>query len=107
MGQYLQNNEETQGYEELRYQTDVAAFKVFAKDQILRDRKGKIPRTFKQFKREIQGGSKSSDGFKKMKANVEQKGERKQMFEEKQSRLAKVKGVKLKGGFRTSAVWVG
>ena len=42
-GGYLRNNEETQGYEELQHQTNVAAFKVFAKDKILRDREGKIP----------------------------------------------------------------
>ena len=87
---YLQNNEETQGYEELQNQTDVAAFKVPAKDQLLRDIKGAIPRTFKQPQRKIQGDSKSTDGFKKMKATVEQKGERKKMVEEKKARLAKV-----------------
>ena len=31
VAQYLQNNEETQGYEELRNQTDVAVFKVSPK----------------------------------------------------------------------------
>ena len=36
--QYLQNYEQTQGYEELRNQTDVEVFRSFAEDQILRDR---------------------------------------------------------------------
>ena len=35
--QFLQNNEETQGYEELRIQTDVDVFRIPAKE-ILRER---------------------------------------------------------------------
>ena len=97
--QYLQNDEETQGYEELQNQTDVAAFKVFPKEQILRDSKGKFRETLNNSKAKVRGGSKSSDGFKRTKANVEQKGERKQTFEEKQSRLEKVEGIKLKCDF--------
>ena len=59
------------GYEEMQNQTDVEVFRAFAKDQILRDRKGGIPRTFKHFKSKI--SSKSRDGFKRTTSNVEQK----------------------------------
>ena len=38
---FLQNNEETQGYEELQNQTDVDVYKIFAKEQIVRGGKGK------------------------------------------------------------------
>ena len=91
-GKYLQNNEETQGYEELQNQTDVAVFKVFAKDRLLRDKQSKFPRSFKQFKNKIRGGNKSSNGFRKMKANIEQRGGRHQIFEEKKARLSKAGG---------------
>ena len=40
VGNYLQNNEETQGYEEMQNQKDVEVFRVSPKAQILRDRKG-------------------------------------------------------------------
>ena len=36
--QFLQSNEETQGYEELRSPSDVDALRIFAKEQILRER---------------------------------------------------------------------
>ena len=38
--QFLQNNEETQGYEELRSPADADVFRIFAKEQIPRERKG-------------------------------------------------------------------
>ena len=38
--QFLQNNAETQGYEDLQNQTDVDVFKIFAKEQIVRGRNG-------------------------------------------------------------------
>ena len=60
---------------------------------------GKFPRTFKQYKSKIHGSIKSSDGFKKMKANVEQKGERKRLSEEKKARLANAEVLKSKGDF--------
>ena len=41
VGQFLQNNEDTQGYENLQTATDVGVYKVFAKEQIARDRNGK------------------------------------------------------------------
>ena len=71
-------------------QTDMAIYRIFAEDQILRERKGGIPRTFKQFKNKLTGGYKSRDGFRAMKADVERKGGRQQSFAEKQARLAKV-----------------
>ena len=49
MGQFLQNDEETQGYEGFRRQTDMVVYRISAEDQILRDRRGEITRTFKQF----------------------------------------------------------
>ena len=52
---YIQNNEETQGYEELQNQPDVAGFEVFAKDRLLREKQSKSHRTFKQFKNKIHG----------------------------------------------------
>ena len=93
--QFLQNNEGTHGYEGMRRQSDTDAYRTFAKEQIIRDREGEIPRNFKQFKNKRTGSYKSRDGFRKMKADVERKGERKQSFGEKQARLAKVEGVKL------------
>ena len=39
--QFLQNNEDNQGYGELQTPTDVEVFKTFAKEQIQRGRKGK------------------------------------------------------------------
>ena len=89
---FLQNHEGAQGCEGLRHQTDMGFYRIFAKDQIVRDRKGGIPRTFKQFKKPT-GHSKPREGFRKMKANVEKRGERNQSFGEKQSRLAKVEGI--------------
>ena len=40
VGQFFQNNDETQGYEELQSPTDVDVFRIFAKEQILRERQG-------------------------------------------------------------------
>ena len=71
--QYLANNEGTRNYEELQNQTDVDAYKVFGKDNNLREKKGKFQRTFKQFKNKM-SGVKSKIGFRKMKANVGEKG---------------------------------
>ena len=68
------------------------------KGRYLRGQKGKFPRTFKQFERKWTG-PKSKICFPKMKANVEQKGGRNQMCEEKKSRLAKVEGINSKGDF--------
>ena len=39
--QFLQNNEETHGYEVLRNQTEMGFYKIFDEGQILRDREGK------------------------------------------------------------------
>ena len=69
--QFLQNNEGTQGYEELQSPTDVEAFRIFAKEQILRERKGNKPRNFSQFNKKLAGGFKGRNGFRKMQANVE------------------------------------
>ena len=38
---FLQNNEDTQGYEDLQTTTDVDVFRIFAKEQIARGRNGK------------------------------------------------------------------
>jgi len=51
--QFLQNNKETQGYDGLQNQADMDVYKIFAREQILRDRKGKNPRNFKQFEKEL------------------------------------------------------
>ena len=106
-GEYLQNNEETQVYEELRNQSGVEVFRVFANDRILLDRRRKIPRTFKQLKSKISGGRKSRDGFKKTKANIEQEGGRKQSFGEKQVPLAKVEEINLTCDFEHRRSWWG
>ena len=37
VGKLLQSNEETQGYEELQNPTDVDVYKIFAKEQIVRE----------------------------------------------------------------------
>ena len=37
-------------YEEVGNKAGVGAFKIFAKGNYLRERTGKVPRTFKQFK---------------------------------------------------------
>ena len=57
--QYLENNEGARNYEELKNKTDVEAYKVFAKDDNLRENKGKFPMAFKQFKNRMGGGRKS------------------------------------------------
>ena len=55
--QYLQNNEETQGYGALQNQTDVGVFRVVAEDQILRDRKGKPREPLNNSKEKSAGGA--------------------------------------------------
>ena len=45
-GKFLQNNEETQGYEELQSPTDVDVYKISAKEQIARGRQGKTARFY-------------------------------------------------------------
>ena len=76
-GSIFKNNEETQDYEELRNQTDVEGFRVFTKDQVLRDRKGKSRESLNNSKAKSVGECKSRGGFKKTKENIEQKGGRK------------------------------
>ena len=78
--QFLQNNEETQGYEELQNQADMDVYEIFAKEQILRDREGKNQRSVKQFTKKLTATYKGRDGFRETKANVERKGERKQFL---------------------------
>ena len=39
-GQFVQSNEETQGYEELQNQTDADVYKISAEEQIVRGPKG-------------------------------------------------------------------
>ena len=73
-GEYLQNNEETQVYEELRNQSGVEVFRVFANDRILLDRRRKIPRTFKQLKNKLAWTYKERECFRKTKPNVERQG---------------------------------
>ena len=41
VGQFLQNNEATQGFEDLQTTAEVDVFRIFAKEQIARDRNGK------------------------------------------------------------------
>ena len=41
VGQFLRNNEDTQGYENLQTTTDVDVFEIFPKEQISRGRNGK------------------------------------------------------------------
>ena len=62
--QFLQNNEETQGYEGLRSQADMGVYKISAEEQISRDRKGKNPRNFKQFRKKLTWAYKGRDGFR-------------------------------------------
>ena len=40
LGEFLQNNEETDGYERLHLQENMEVYRPFAKEQIIRDRKG-------------------------------------------------------------------
>ena len=77
VAKFLQNDEETQGCEELRSPTDVEVFKIFAKDQILPEReRGKKPRNFNKFNKKLTGELKGRNGFRKMQANVGEIGER-------------------------------
>ena len=55
-GQYLGNLEGACDKEGMRSHADVGAFKVSAEDNFLREKKGEIPRTFKQFRGEMHGG---------------------------------------------------
>ena len=72
----MQNNEETQGYEELQIPTDVEVFKNFAKEQIVRGRKGKKHRSFRQFGKKSTGAFKVRNNFWGMQAEVGNLGER-------------------------------
>ena len=85
--QFLQNNEETQGYEGLRRQADMNFYRFFAEEQIIRDRKGRIPRTFKQFANKPKWAYKSRVGFMGVKANVEKMGGGKSIFSKKSNRV--------------------
>ena len=79
-GQFLQNNEETQGYEELRRPTEVGVFRIFAKEQILRGGRGK-PRNSSQLHKKSAVGFKGRNGFREILANVgELEKERKKSF---------------------------
>jgi len=70
VGKFLQNNEETQGCEELQNPTDVDVCKIFAKEQIVRGGKGE-PRNFSQFRKKLTGAFKGRNNFRKMQTNVE------------------------------------
>ena len=70
----------------------------FAKERIVRGRNGR-QRNFRQFNKKLTGDTEGENNFRKMQANTGILGERKKPFEEKQSRLAKMDGLKLKGDF--------
>ena len=61
--QYLGNRAGAGDCEGLQSHADVEAFKVFAEDDLLRE-KGNIPRTFKQFRHEMRD-IRSKYGFQK------------------------------------------
>ena len=46
VGQFVQNNEDTQGYEDLQTAADVDVFRIFAKEQTARDRNEKKNEVF-------------------------------------------------------------
>ena len=104
--QFLQHNEGTHGYEALRSPSDVDVFRIFAKEQILRERErqGEREREKKGKSREILADSiRNRPGqlrgemvFGKCRQTLGI-GERKKPFEEKQARLAKMEGWQLKG----------
>ena len=66
--QFLQNNEEAQGYEDLQTSTDVAVFKIFAKEQIARGRNGKQG-NFRQFNKKSTGDTNGGIIFGKCKSS--------------------------------------
>ena len=82
---FLQNNEETQGYEELQNQADMDLYKIFAKRAHFTRSRRRDPRSFKQFKKKLAGTYKGRGDFRKMKAGIKKKGSRNQFTGEKQS----------------------
>jgi len=69
LGQFLQNNEDAQGYEDLQTATDVDVFRIFAKDQIARGRNEKR-RSSRQFNKKLTGPQKAKNKFRKMQARA-------------------------------------
>ena len=66
LGPYIGNNEGSRNYDELKSHTDVEPYKVPAEDNNSREKKGKCPLTFKQFRNNMNGGNRKSV-FKKWK----------------------------------------
>ena len=100
--QFLQNNEETQGYEDLQTPTDVESFKIFSKEQIARGRDGKKHRSFRQFGKKLTGALKGKNNFWEMQASAEKLGER-NLLRETNSR-SENGGFRIKRRFRTKEI---
>ena len=80
--QFLRNNEETQGYEDLQTPTDVGVFEISAKEQIVRDRTGKTAK-FSTIQQKVDMGYKRGKKifFGKCRLTRGFYGERKKPFE--------------------------
>ena len=74
-------------------------FKIFAKGEIARGRNRKKHRSFRQSGKKANRGFKRGNNFWKMQENVGNLGERKKPCGGKQTRLAKMDGLELKGDF--------
>ena len=96
-GGYLVSRDGACDYGDIGNPAEIDAYKVFAKENVEKEKTWREGPTFKQFRAKIQR-SKPKTGFLKMKSNLG-KGERKQNFDERQARLERVGGDSLKGGF--------
>ena len=59
MGRYLENHDGSCDYEDTNNQTDIAAYKVFAKDNIVREKQGGISEPLSNFGTKYKGGWKT------------------------------------------------
>ena len=101
--QFLQNNEETQGYEERRRPTGVDVFRIFANGHILREREMEKTRNFSQLNEKLAGTFKGRNGFPKMQENVGNR-RKKETFWRKTSALSENGRVAIRRRFRAKKI---
>ena len=77
-GQFLRNNEESQGYGELQIQTDVGFYSP--KGEIVRGIKGEKKRSFRQFPNKSTGSFKGRNNFRHMQTNEGNLGEERNLL---------------------------
>ena len=78
--QFLQNNEETQGYEDLQTPKDVDVFKISAKERIALDTNAKKQRNFRQFNQKLTWDTKEKIIFSEKASRYEDVRRKKETF---------------------------